>query len=713
MRSSKKNVCKKRDKARQRIIVIASIFFILVLAGSYLLRLEIDISGFEQQIVAEAAPQLKGKVAMESATFCLLPSPHITLRGIRIEPFLWGDFTAAKILVDVRLLPLRNKKLVVKKISIQRPVLNLIVRKESNVWEENILTYIKNNVLPVIPSLALHKGQVNILRPKDKEPFFTLVDVRGTLAARKKEGVRLDLFCACQGAEKIEIKVASQRLDEQRQSCSLLAAGTGVTIEALRGVILELFGKNETVQTVFGIIRGGQLSRLVLQGDGSSFEEALDFERNMKVRGTCVDGRILAPPAPFPLEEVSGEFEIKKAVLRCWDADLRLGRSTARKGELVVGLISKREVFHLDLLINAAAEDLVRYLPLVIGDKELIRELGNFREAEGWGEGRLVLGENIHHMSPQVQVNDFQLSFYHASSPERVSLSGGRLSLQNDKSAWRIDSVIWKGFKWTNVEGSTSFGDRGIEITVAKANLCGLQCEGSTDSHAGILTHAYRIRTEEGDLSSTLKCLWGKDARIEGKFLFDGDMWAEGTEDPLREASEGTLYFSSQHGRIYRWTLLSRLFSTLNLIGLFQGKFPDFRQQGFPYDQFIMTGELRNGYIYLKDAVIDGPGMKIVGEGKIDLVKGETDMVVLLAPLRTIDTIMHNVPIVGKIMTGKNGVFLSVPFSVKGRLDNPAILLLPTKAVGSGLWGVLKRTLQSPVEMFKAITQAKPSLLLH
>jgi hypothetical protein len=419
---------------------------------------------------------------------------------------------------------------------------------------------------------------------------------------------------------------------------------------------------------------------------------------------------MLAPPAPFPLEEVSGEFEIKEAVLHCSGVDLHLGKSAGSNGDLVVGLIAKQEVFHLDLLVNAAAEDLIHYLPLVIKDKGLIRELRSFREAEGWGKGRLVLGENINHISPQVQVKDFQISFHHASSPGRVSLRGGRLSLQNGKSTWRIDSVTWKGFRWKNAEGGMSFDDRGIQITVAKADLCGLQCAGSIDSHAGTFTHSYRIRAEECDLSSALKCLWGKDARIEGKFFFDGDMWAEGREDPLREASQGTLVFVSKDGRIERWTLLSQLFSALNVIGLIQGKFPDFTQEGFPYDQFIITGELRNGYIYLKEAVIDGPAMKIVGQGKIDLVKGEADLVVLLAPLRTIDTIMHHIPIIGKIITGKNGVFISVPFSVKGALEDPKVMLLPPEAVGSGLWGVLKRTLQSPVELFKAISQKKPSL---
>jgi len=480
-----------------------------------------------------------------------------------------------------------------------------------------------------------------------------------------------------------------------------------VTIEKIKGVFLEVLGRNETVHTVFDILQGGELSQIIFHGEGRDFREALDFERNVRVRGTLANGKILTPPGPLPLEEVSGEFEIEEAVLRCWDADLRLGRSTAKKGELVVGLISGRDAFHLDALIDADAEDLVHYLPLVLRDDGLKRKVESFQEVIGRGKGRLVLGENIHQIRPQVEVESFHVSFRQDHSSEMISLDGGQFSLQDGTSVWRADTIAWKGYRWRNIEGEVIFGDRGVEITVAQADLCGIQCAGSILSRAGVITHAFRFRTEEDDLSSAILCLWGKDARIEGTFLLDWDMWAEGMEDPLREASGGSLFFIAQGGRIYRWTLLSQLFGMLNIIGLFEGKFPDFTQQGFEYNTFIITGELRDGYIYLKEAVIKGPSMTIVGEGKIDLVKGEADLVVLLAPLKTVDTVMNLIPIVGKIITGKDGIFISVPFSVKGPLEDAKITLVPPEAVRNGLWGVLKRTLQTPVDMFNTVISQK------
>jgi uncharacterized protein YhdP len=663
----------------------------------------IDLKGVKQKIAAEASTQFNGEVTIARASFSLVPWPHFILKGITIASPEWGAFASEKARIYPRLLPLLRKEVSVKGVFVKRPVLDLVVSDGIIERGKDIFSYVDEKVLRMIPSLKLEGGVINLLRPKEKEPFFTTHGLAGSISSSRAGKVRLKLRFSCPWAREIALKVAIGAKSDRGRSCSVLARGSGVNVEQARALILEFLGTNETVRTVFRIIRGGELSRITFQGQGSTFEEALDFEQNIKVSGAVTGGSILTPPGPLPLEDVSGEFTIEEAVLRCQDADARLGRTTAKGLTLVVGLISKREAFHLDGVIDADAADLTHYLPLIIKDEGLRGEIASFREAEGRGKGRLVLGENVNHIRAQVEVKGFHCSFRHASSPGRISVDGGRLSLKNGKAVWRADSVTWKALRWSNIQGAVAFEDRGIDITVAKADLCGLRCTGSVYSHAGLITNAFQFWADKADLASTLKCLWGKDARIEGQFLFDADMWAEGKKDPLKEASQGSLLFISRNGRIYRWTLLSRLFSMLNVIGLFKGNFPDFTQEGFQYNQFVMTGELRDGYLYLNEFVIDGPALKIVGEGRIDISRGEADIVLLLAPLKTVDTVMRHIPVVGRIVTGKSGTFISVPFSVTGPLDNPKVTLLPPEAVGNGLWGLLKRTLQTPVELFKTL----------
>jgi len=690
---------RKRGKSKKFLLLVPIVFIALVV----IIVPHIDLKGVRTKIAAEASSRFDGEVRIARASLVLVPVPHFTLREVRIESPRWGGGTIEAVQLYPRLLPLIKKKISVHRLVVRGPIIDLVLRQRIMERGEDVFAYVEQQVLRIIPFVKLEGGRIHIVRPGEQEPFVTLHDITGTIASTKAGAVQSELRFSCPGAERIEVRVSVGETDEGRASCSLLAAGTGVTIEKIRGIALEALGTNETAKRVFQIFQGGELSQIVFHGEGRDFEEALDFKHNVRIRGTLAEGKIVTPPGPLPLEEASGEFEIEEAVLRCWDAKARLGRSTAHEGTLVVGLISEQEAFHLDAVVDADAEDLTHYLPIVIKEPGLKKEIEGFRDAKGRGKGRLVLGEDINHIRPRVEVESFQCSFRHAHSPGRISLVGGQIALHNGKSVWRADEVTWKDLRWKNAEGNVTFGDRGIEIQVANADLCGIHCNGMIYTGGGKITHSFQFRAEEADLASTLLCLWGKDARIEGPFDLDGNMWAEGTEDPLREASEGSLVFSSKQGRIYRWTVLSQLFGMLNVIGLIEGRFPDFTQKGFEYDRFVIRGELRDGYIYLKEAVIDGPAAKIVGEGKFDLVKGEADIAVLVAPLKTVDTVVKNIPIVGRIITGKDGTFISVPFRVKGPLDDSTVTLLPPEAVGSGLWGVLKRTLQAPVDAFKTV----------
>jgi hypothetical protein len=699
---------KKATKRRGGILTRLFLLVLVIVCGFAIIILpHIDLKGVKQRIAEEASSQLKGEVVISRASLSLVPWPHVTLRGIKITSNRWGHGALHRAQIYLHLLPLLKKKISPKDIVVKGTVLDVTLSEGTMEGGRNIVAYVDQQVGRMIPSLRLEGGIVNLMRPDEQEPFFTIQDLRGGVIPREEGDVGLKLSFACPGAERIELRIATSVKDEMATSSSFLATGTGVNVEKIRRVVLEILGKDETVQNVFGILQGGDLSHITFHGEGRDFKEALDFERNMRIRGTLAGGTILTPPGPLPLEAVSGEFEIEEAVLRCWNADLRLGKSTGREGKLVVGLIREREVFHLDVVMDADAADLFHYLPLILTEETLRSEIEGIQETQGRGKGRLVLGENIHQLRPQVEVESFQVSFRQNTSSELISVDGGQFSLQAGTSAWRADTIAWKGYRWRDAEGEVIFGGGGIEITVAQADLCGLQCAGSIFSRAGVSTNAFRFWAEEEDLSSAIRCLWGKDARIEGPFRLDWDMWAEGTEDPLRESSDGSLHFISEGGRIYRWTLISQLFGMLNIIGLFEGKIPDFTQEGFEYKKFVITGELKDGYLYLKEAVIDGPSMTIVGEGKIDLIKGEADLVVLLAPLKTVDTVLNHIPVVGKLVTGKDGIFISIPFSVKGPLEDAKIALVPPEAVGSGLWGVLKRTLQTPVDMFNTVISQK------
>ena len=73
-------------------------------------------------------------------------------------------------------------------------------------------------------------------------------------------------------------------------------------------------------------------------------------------------------------------------------------------------------------------------------------------------------------------------------------------------------------------------------------------------------------------------------------------------------------------------------------------------------------------------------------------------------PLKTVDSIVSNIPLVGYLLGGS---LISVPFSLKGNIKDPKISILPPAAVGEGLVGIMKRTVNLPVKIFDSVVPIK------
>ncbi|MBW2039554.1 MAG: AsmA-like C-terminal domain-containing protein [Deltaproteobacteria bacterium] len=420
---------------------------------------------------------------------------------------------------------------------------------------------------------------------------------------------------------------------------------------------------------------------------------------------------------PWPISLEGGDLALQDGVLTWKGVKGKLGRSTLYHGAGSISLLGDKPSLEISSLAgDVDLEDVDKWLKGNLGLKSIRGDLKledlrfkavlNPFRAEGISfHGRCGDGA----IYPSFSSTPFFLKGVEVICNDGLSLkeSGDGRPKPYGELILRADTITWEDYIWRDAEGVVTFGDKGTSIKVARADLCGINCQGTISQGEGMTTLAFRFWARGAGPSPTISCLWGKDAHIEGTFLLEGDIKAEGKEDPLRESSQGSLLIRSQKGRIYRWTILSRIFSLLNVMEFFKGKFPDFTQKGFQYDKFIIKGDLKDGSLCLEEAVIDGTAMKIVGEGKIDLLKGEANLVVLIAPLKTVDIIMNNIPIFGKVFTGKSGTFISVPFGVTGPLDDPKITTLPPSAVGAGLWGLLKRTLQVPGEVIKPVLPKK------
>ncbi|MGQ9498814.1 MAG: hypothetical protein ACUVQ6_00280 [Dissulfurimicrobium sp.] len=281
----------------------------------------------------------------------------------------------------------------------------------------------------------------------------------------------------------------------------------------------------------------------------------------------------------------------------------------------------------------------------------------------------------------------------------RIGLEIGRFKYTGMRSACKEDWCKKHIYTFRAVKGDVVFlKDNAFEMSIDSADLCGLNTTAKWIKRKGVKgaggEGTFHVRTPlRGDAAfqEVLPCLDYASDIIEGPF--DLDMRLEGTPERWRK---GHVKLTSRDGRIRRFTLLAKVFSILNVTDIFSGGLPDLFMQGFVYSDLDMEGDVKDGYLILKKMVINGTGLNIFATGSIDLNSLDSDLTFLIAPFKTIDTIITKVPILGRVLGGKRGSVITIAVGVKGPIGDPDVTFLPAGTVGRGVLGLVTDTLKIP-----------------
>lgn len=263
----------------------------------------------------------------------------------------------------------------------------------------------------------------------------------------------------------------------------------------------------------------------------------------------------------------------------------------------------------------------------------------------------------------------------------------------------KSDHFKYGNYTWNPFQADVILSDGGITIGVTEADLCGIQWIGIVKTDHQKLQFDFDPIAKSQDLNSSLACLWDKKGLMNGKFDFRAEISAQEKNGELLKSLEGNLEFKARKGRIYQFNILAKIFALLNVTEIFVGRLPDLAEEGFGYNSITMKGKLRGEKLLLEEGIIDGASMKIVYDGEIDLLNKTINLTVLVAPLRTINTIIEHIPLINHILHG----FISIPVQVTGSLADPTVIPLSPSAVGAGLLGILKKTIRLPIKIIELI----------
>jgi hypothetical protein len=263
-----------------------------------------------------------------------------------------------------------------------------------------------------------------------------------------------------------------------------------------------------------------------------------------------------------------------------------------------------------------------------------------------------------------------------------------------------LDNFTYDGYTWQPMHAEISLNETDTRVVIKKADLCGIQFPGIVKVSANDVELYFNPLAENQNLEFSVTCLSAKKSLADGDFNLKGELMSKARPTAFPKSLTGNLEFTANQGRIYRFGMLAKIFALLNVTEIYRGEVPDLTGKGFAYNSITANGVFEDGKLIIKETSIDSPSMGIAIEGDIDLIKKKVNLVVLVAPFKTVDRIVKHIPLVGNIL---GGTLISIPFRAIGDLGDPDVIPLSPTAVGSGLLGILQRTLKLPITIIQPV----------
>jgi len=262
------------------------------------------------------------------------------------------------------------------------------------------------------------------------------------------------------------------------------------------------------------------------------------------------------------------------------------------------------------------------------------------------------------------------------------------------------DTFIYDTYSVQPLRAQIAFKPQVLTINIEQASVCGIAIRGLADVYNDALEIYLVPSATDQDLAAALACFSGQKDVVTGAYNLNGEILSKGQPEAFGRLFAGNVTFAAQNGRIYRFGLLAKILSILNVTEIYRGQVPDLMGQGFAYHSMTVRAALKGDKLIMQECSIDGVSMGIACEGNIDLMKKEMDLIVLVAPFKTADRIVDIIPLVGHVLGGK---LISIPFQAKGALQDPNVIPLTPKAVGTEVLGILERTLKLPITIIQPI----------
>jgi uncharacterized protein involved in outer membrane biogenesis len=207
------------------------------------------------------------------------------------------------------------------------------------------------------------------------------------------------------------------------------------------------------------------------------------------------------------------------------------------------------------------------------------------------------------------------------------------------------------------------------------------------------------FQEEGGQAEQLLGGLYDGKSEVTGTLSLGGTLTSRGRgAEGFRSNLGGNLKLAMLDGQFGRQTFTVRTLSLLNLEDLLDVKSLGMSSKGMPYKSLTSDIAIDRGVARTENLLLESRAFNLSAHGQVDLLNEAINMNVAVKPFQTLDKVVTKVPVVGWLLSGKDGAVIAAFYRVSGPLSNPTVASLPMKSIGGNVFGVFQRLLQLPEE---------------
>ncbi|MBN1549020.1 MAG: AsmA-like C-terminal domain-containing protein [Syntrophaceae bacterium] len=301
--------------------------------------------------------------------------------------------------------------------------------------------------------------------------------------------------------------------------------------------------------------------------------------------------------------------------------------------------------------------------------------------------------------SPYLDIEDVvalsKIKKLNAESRNRDSLSL-KMSIAAEQGKWR-------DLKFKNLRANLTYANQVIKFGALDFGALGgnIGLKGSVDLSREIPQYKLSVVADTVKAEELFATLGWQRVLMTGPHSLQGEMSFQAKDlEGVKKTATGTFKLKASRGTIKGYGVLAKIFSMLNVSQLFKFQLPDMVADGMPYNEINGTFTFRDSIVSSNDLFINSDAMNIGVVGKIDMLREEIDATYGVQPLQTVDKIVSSIPIIGWVITGKEGTFVMTYFEAKGKLSDPTVTAIPFQSMATGVSDIFKRVFQLPVKIF-------------